>query len=136
MGLPTIIQVFKLTYILCTLSAGGCDQLTKCGQEELPHIRGQGQRPRLPDCEGTGMAKRSNPVPEARSGGQEEPPHVQGALAARAQEGLEELSHLKVRKGGCEEIPFIQGKEQRLCFAGAAVKRYPTPKVKEIQVRW
>ena len=43
---------------------------------------------------------------------------------------------LKVRKGGGEEIPLIQGKEQRLCFAGAAVKRYSTPKVRETQVRW
>ena len=43
---------------------------------------------------------------------------------------------LKVRKGGGEEIPFVQGKEQRLRFAGAAVKRYPTPKVRETQVRW
>ena len=29
----------------------------------------------------------------------------------------------KVRRGGCEEIPLVQGKEQRLHFAGAAVKR-------------
>ena len=29
---------------------------------------------------------------------------------------------LKVRKGSGVEIPCIQGKEQRLCFAGAAVK--------------
>ena len=29
-----------------------------------------------------------------------------------------------------EEIPLIQGKEQRLCFAGAAVKRYPMFKVR------
>ena len=43
---------------------------------------------------------------------------------------------MKVRKDGGEEIPFIQGKEQRLRFAGAAVKRYCMPKVKEIQVRW
>ena len=35
---------------------------------------------------------------------------------------------LKVRKGGSEEIPLIKGKEQRLHFAGAALKRYPTPK--------
>ena len=26
-------------------------------------------------------------------------------------------------------IPFFLGKEQWLCFAGAAVKRYPMPKV-------
>ena len=40
---------------------------------------------------------------------------------------------LKVRKGSGEEIPLIQGKEQWLCFAGAAMKRYPTPKLREIQ---
>ena len=44
-------------------------------------------------------------------------------------------STFKVRRGGGEEIPLIQGKEQRLCFAGAAVKRYPTSKVKETQIR-
>ena len=43
---------------------------------------------------------------------------------------------MKVRKGGGEEIPFVQGKEQWLRFAGAAVKRYPTSKVRETQVRW
>ena len=37
----------------------------------------------------------------------------------------------KVRRGGREEIPLVQGKEQRLHFAGAAVKRYPTSKVKK-----
>ena len=42
---------------------------------------------------------------------------------------------LKVRKGGGEEIPFFQGKEQQLRFAGAAVKRYPMSKVRETQVR-
>ena len=56
-------------------------------------------------------------------------------VAARAQESLEEPSHLKVRKGGGEETPLIQGKEQQLRFAGAAVKSYPTSKARETQVR-
>ena len=43
---------------------------------------------------------------------------------------------LKVRNGGGKEIPLIQGKEQRLCFAGAAIKRYPMPTVRETEVRW
>ena len=42
---------------------------------------------------------------------------------------------MKVRKDGGKEIPLVQGKEQWLRFAGAAVKRYPTPKVRETQVR-
>ena len=41
----------------------------------------------------------------------------------------------KVRRGGSEEISLIQGKEQWLCFAGAAVERYPTSKVRETQLR-
>ena len=32
---------------------------------------------------------------------------------------------MKVRNCGGKEIPLILGKEQWLCFAGAAVKRYP-----------
>ena len=49
-----------------------------------------------------------------------------------------ERSHFtfKIRRGGCEEITLVQGKEQRLHFAGAAMKRYPTSKVRETQVRW
>ena len=40
-------------------------------------------------------------------------------------------SVFKVRRGD-----LIQGKEQRLCFAGEAVKRYPMSKASETQVRW
>ena len=76
------------------------------------------------------------PPSEVRDGGWEDQPHVQGAVAARAQEGLEEPSHIEGQEGWWEEIPFIQGKEQQLCFAGAAVKRYPMPKVRETRVRW
>ena len=98
------------------------------GQEELPHIRGQGQRPRVPGCGGAGMAERSYPtsevrggdersypaseirgggweelphapMPKARGGGREDQPHIQGAVTARAQEGLEELSHVEGQEG-------------------------------------
>ena len=37
--------------------------------------------------------------------------------------------------GGRAEVPLVQGKEQQLRFAGAALKRYPTSKVRETQVR-
>ena len=43
--------------------------------------------------------------------------------------------HIQGREGSGEEIPLVQGKEQWLRFAGAAVKRYPIPKVRETQVR-
>ena len=78
----------------------------------------------------------SNPTPKARGGGQEGQPQVQGVVAVLAQEGLEEPSHVECQEEWWEEIPLIQGNEQQLRFAGAAVKRYPMPKVRETQVRW
>ena len=45
-------------------------------------------------------------------------------------------SMFKARSGGREKIPLVQGKEQWVRFAGAAVKRYPTYEVRETQVRW
>ena len=75
-------------------------------------------------------------MPEVRGSGHEEQPRVQGAAAAWAQEGREQVLHVQGQGSGPEEIPLIQGKEQRLHFAGAAVKRDPMPKVRETQVRW
>ena len=56
--------------------------------------RGATQRPRP----GT-AARRSNPMPEARGDGREEQTHVQGAVAAWAQEGLKEPSHIEGQEG-------------------------------------
>ena len=67
-------------------------------REELPHVRGQGQKPRGPHALRV-VAKRSYPTSEVRGGGQEEQPHVQGAVAAGAQEDLEELSHVEGQEG-------------------------------------
>ena len=51
-------------------------------------------------CPRSGVAaKRSYPTSEARGGSQDELPHSQGAVAARVQEGLEELSHVEGQKG-------------------------------------
>ena len=53
----------------------------------------------MPGCDGAGMAERSYPASYARDGGREEQPHLQGMVAARAQEGLEELFHIQGQKG-------------------------------------
>ena len=53
----------------------------------------------------------------------------------QAQEGLEEPSHVEGQEVWRKEIPLVQGKEQQLCFAGAAMKRYTMSKVRETQVR-
>ena len=65
----------------------------------------------------------------------QEKPNIQGVVGAWVKEGLRSFSTVKVRRGGGKEIPLVQGKEQRLCFAGAAMKRYSTSKVREMQVR-
>ena len=67
---------------------------------------------------------------EVRGRGQGELPHLQGAAAGQVQEGREEILHVQG-----QERQLIQGKEQWLRFAGAAVKRYPTSKVRETKVR-
>ena len=69
------------------------------------------------------MARRSNPISKDR--------WLHGRRRASRS-----YSTFKVRRGGRKEILLIQGKEQWLLFAGAAVKRYPTSKVRETQVRW
>ena len=37
--------------------------------------------------------------PEARGGGQEERPHIQGVVAVQVTEGLQELSHVEGKEG-------------------------------------
>ena len=44
-------------------------------------------------------AGRAYPTPEAKGGGRKEQPHLQGAVAARAQESLEELYHVEGQEG-------------------------------------
>ena len=53
----------------------------------------------MPSCDGVGMAERSYHVSEVRGNGWEELPHVQGVVAVRVQEGLEELSHVEGQEG-------------------------------------
>ena len=48
------------------------------GQEELPHVRGQGQWPRVPGCDGRRNGGEELPTSEIRGGGREELPCVRG----------------------------------------------------------
>ena len=57
-----------------------------------------GDTPR-PKPEAKGGGGEEHHMTEARGGGREDQPHIQGAVAARAQEGLEELSHVEGQEG-------------------------------------
>ena len=102
----------------------------------------------MPGCDSTGAPERSYPTSKVSGGRWEELPPPEVGVAAeksnhRSKEGwlrghrrAERIySMFRVRRGGSEEIPFVQGKEPWLHFAGAAVKRYPMPKVRETQIR-
>ena len=73
------------------------------GQEEQPRPEATGgsreETPQAPSPRPRVAAGRSNPTTEARGSGREDQPHVQGAVAAQAQEGLEELSHVEGPEG-------------------------------------
>ena len=76
------------------------------GQEEIPHApsprpgtAGRRSYPTPPPLRPRAADRRSNPTLEARGCGREDQPHVQGAMAARAQEGLEKLSHVEGQEG-------------------------------------
>ena len=88
-------------------------------------MRGQGWRLRgTTTCLRAGAAaERSNPTSEEQ-------------LLHGRRRAERSYSTFQVRRGGREKIPRVQGKEQWLRFAGAAVKTYPTSKVRETQVRW
>ena len=59
------------------------------------------KRPRgvTPRLRSGAAAGRSYPMTEVRGGCQEDQPHVQGVVAVRAQNGLEELSHVEGQEG-------------------------------------
>ena len=71
----------------------------------------------MPGSTGTGVAKRSNPMSKEQQ-------------LHRCRRSERSYSMFRVKRGD-----LVQGKEQWLCFAGAAVKRYPMSKVRETQVR-
>ena len=65
-----------------------------------PEVRGSDERSYLGPRSGA-VAGRRYPMPQAqgRDGSLEDQPQVQGAVAAWAQEGLEELSHIEGQEG-------------------------------------
>ena len=64
-----------------------------------PGVAARRSYPTLPRLRSRAVARRSNPTPEARGGGREDQPHVQGAAASGVQEGLEELPHVEGQEG-------------------------------------
>ena len=92
---------FNITVIQAYAPTRNAEEAEVLNGSMLPRIRGQGRRLRgaIPHPRPGVAAGRSNPMPETRGSGREDQPHIQGAVAARAQEGLEELSHVEGQEG-------------------------------------
>ena len=69
------------------------------------------------------MTERSFPTPEVRGSPERSYPTSKEQLLCGRRRAERSYSTFKVRRGGREKIPLVQGKAQRLHFAGAAVKR-------------
>ena len=80
------------------------------GQEELPQVRDQGQRPRVPGCDNAGMAERSYPTSEVRGRSQEDPmPEGQWprGVTPRPRSGAAaESARLRQRRSSRESYPM------------------------------
>ena len=94
-------------------STGSCDGIHSVAERSYPPSEVRGRSWEDPMTEGRlprgvtarpksgAVAGRSYPIStlEARGSGREGLPHVQGAVAAQAQEGLDELSHVEGQEG-------------------------------------
>ena len=89
----------------------------------------------MPGYDGTGAAERSYPMPVVRAAAERTYPMPEVRAAAERsyltskewwlhghRRAERSYSTFRVRRGGCVAIPLVQGKAQRLCFAGAAMK--------------
>ena len=97
---------------------------TECGREELPHVQGQGQRPRVPGCDSAGAAERSYTMSEVRGHRREELPPAQGQgqwLGGAAP---------RPRSSDCAGAGGPRGAIPRSRSGGAVVRRYPSSKVR------
>ena len=101
----------------------------KRSQEELPHVRGQGQwlrgatpRLRVPGCDSTGAVERGYPMSEVRGSGWEEllPCQRTGVAAGKSYPTSKEWWLVGV--GG------PRGATPHSRSGGMAVRRYPCPR--------
>ena len=72
-------------------------------------------------------------MPEVRGGAERSNPTSKEWRLHGCRRAERSYSTFKARRGSLEEISLLQGKEQWLSFAGAAVKRHHKTKVRETQ---
>ena len=127
-----VLEEHTFWWTMGTIKRGGCEGPRRSAAERsypTPKNRGGDRRP--PGCDSAGAAERSHPKSDVRGGGgeqpptsdfrgggREEPPTSKERRLCGRRRAERSYSAFKVRRGY-----FVQGKEQRMRFAGAAVKR-------------
>ena len=102
------------------------------GDRERQAVTGQEQPRGATLCPKSGAAaERSYPCPRSEAAAERSNPSFKEQWLHGPWGAERGYSTFLVRRG-----ELVKGKEQRLRFAGAAVRRYPTSKVRETQVRW
>ena len=96
------------------------------GQEELSHVRGQGQRLRVPDCDGAGTAKRSYPTSKVGGAAKRRYPARRSGAATRG-------VTLSPRSGAVAGRSYPTPLSPRLGAKGG--KSYPTPEARVVAGR-
>ena len=86
---------------------GGCNGTL--GREELPHVQGQGQKPGVPGCDGAGTARGATPCPRPGAAPGKSNSTSKERWLPQHRRAKRSYPTLKVRKGGGEEIPLVQG---------------------------
>ena len=103
---------------------GPCSRSQKHGQQELPHVQGQGRQQRVLGCDSAGAAERSYTTSEVRDGSLEELP------SARGQGRQPRGATPRPRSGGCGGTGGPIGATPRSMSGGVAVRRWPSSKVR------
>ena len=95
------LSAYCLIWVSLTLDVGYLFMAApaKHSHCSLPWTRGISYSAGGCDMARHSAAERSHPTSEVRGDGWEEQPHIQGAVAARVPEVLEELFHVQGREG-------------------------------------
>ena len=81
-------------------------------QEALPHVRSQGQQPRVPDCDGAGTAERSYPTSKVGGRGAAEKRYPASEVRGSSREELPHAPKPEARGSSHEEQPHPRGQGQ------------------------
>ena len=114
----------KRSLLIPDVEDGPRSRSQKHGQQELPHVQGQGRQQRVLGCDSAGAAERSYTTSEVRDGSLEELP------SARGQGRRPRGATPRPRSGGCAGARGLRGATPHSRSGGVGVRRYLSSEVR------